>query len=127
MKLIKSFQTIFFSSITQKICASQKKKRPRDFSLSRFIFGGPSVSRTQYQRILVCDGFPPPWTMPSPYQRYNCFRWVPSSLYTFNKHFYLKLSSALPCAFLPSGFTEFDTIPYTVSTYMAHLHMSPLL
>ena len=37
------------------------------------------------------------------------------------------LRSALPCASLPSGFTEFDTIPYTVSTYMAHLHMSPLL
>ncbi len=52
---------------------------------------------------------------------YDCIRWVPSSLYTFNKHFYLKLRSALPCALLPSGFTEFDTIPYPVSKDMAHL------
>ena len=49
----------------------------------------------------------------------DCFRWVPSSLYTFNKHFYSKLRSALPCALLPSGFTEFDTIPYAVSKRMA--------
>ena len=48
-------------------------------------------------------------------------RWVPSSLYTFNSTFTLKLGSALAWIFLPLAFSEFDTIPYTVSTYMAQL------
>ena len=28
--------------------------------------GGPPVSRTRHQRILVCVAFATPWTMPSP-------------------------------------------------------------
>ena len=40
---------------------------------------------------------------------------------TRSKCFHTKLRSALPCALLPSGFTEFDTIPYPVSKDMAHL------
>lgn len=54
-------------------------------------------------------------------------RRVPSSLYTFNNAFTLKLGSALPYALLHLGFSEFDTIPYAVSKRMAHFHMSPLL
>jgi len=52
---------------------------------------------------------------------------VPSSLYTFNNAFALKLGSALSYALLHLGFTEFDTIPYAVSKRKAHLDMSPLL
>ncbi len=37
-------------------------------------------------------------------------RWVPSSLYTFNSTFILKLGSALAWVLLPLAFTEFDTI-----------------
>ena len=49
------------------------------------------------------------------------FRWVPSSLYTFNSTFALKLGSALAYAFLHLAFSEFDTIPYAVSKRMAQL------
>ncbi len=43
-----------------------KKTKPLPF-LTRVCFnGGPSVSRTQHQRILVCVAFTTPWTMPSP-------------------------------------------------------------
>jgi len=56
------------------------------------------------------------------------FRWVPSSLYTFRSAFTLRLRSALPYVLPHLGFTDFDTIPYTVSTCKAHLkNMSPLL
>ena len=48
-------------------------------------------------------------------------RWVPSSLYTFNSTFILKLGSALAYAKVHLAFAEFDTIPYTVSTRKAHL------
>jgi hypothetical protein len=55
-------------------------------------------------------------------------RWVPSSLYTFRSDFSLRLRSALPYVLPHLGFTDFDTIPYTVSTRKAHLkNMSPLL
>ena len=55
-------------------------------------------------------------------------RWVPSSLYTFNSTFRLKLGSALAYASLHLAFADFDTIPYTVSKRKAHLkNMSPLL
>jgi len=54
-------------------------------------------------------------------------RRVPSSLYTFQSAFAPRLRSALPYVFPHLGFTEFDTIPYTVSTCKAHLrNMSPL-
>ena len=50
-------------------------------------------------------------------------RWVPSSLYTFNSTFMLKLGSALAWIFLPLAFSEFDTIPYAVSTHKAQLSL----
>ncbi|OIM97420.1 hypothetical protein A9235_08815 [Polynucleobacter sp. MWH-Tro8-2-5-gr] len=50
-------------------------------------------------------------------------RWVPSSLYTFNSTFILKLGSALAWIFLPLAFSEFDTIPYAVSTHKAQLSL----
>ncbi len=76
-------------------------------------------------------GFRFAWLSPLPglcLHRSCRLRWVPSSLYTFNSVFTLKLGSALPYVSPHLGFTEFDTIPYTVSTCKAHLrNMSPLL
>ena len=47
---------------------------------------------------------------------------------TRSKCFRTKLRSALPYVLPHLGFTDFDTIPYTVSTCKAHLkNMSPLL
>ena len=51
------------------------RKKAKDFveektpaiSDKGFYSGGPSVSRTQHQRILVCVAFTTPWTMPSPW------------------------------------------------------------
>jgi len=50
-------------------------------------------------------------------------RWVPSSLYTFNSTFMLKLGSALAYSLLNLAFSEFDTIPYAVSTHKAQLSL----
>ena len=50
-------------------------------------------------------------------------RWVPSSLYTFNSTFTLKLGSALAYSLLNLAFSEFDTIPYAVSTHKAQLSL----
>ncbi len=58
---------MMFWIATITLSKGQKQKTPT-ISDGGCFTGGPSVSRTQHQRILVCVAFTTPWTMPSPYQ-----------------------------------------------------------
>ena len=96
-----------------------KNKKPLP-SLTRVsVFGGPTRTWTWDQRIPVCVTFTTPWTMPSPYSLQNLGGCRLVS--TRSKCFHTKLRSASPYALLHLDFTEFDTIPYTVSSCKAQL------
>ena len=57
----------------------------------------------------------------------TALRWAPSSLYTFNSIFILKLGSALAYASLHLAFTEFDAIHARSFLPRCTIFMSPLL
>jgi len=101
-------------------------KKATDRNQWLFHFGGPTWTRTRDQRIPVCVAFTTPWTLPSSYRLLDLDGCRQVS--TPSRRFLTKLGSALAYALLHLAFSDFDTIPYTVSTRKAHLkNMSPLL